>query len=137
MKKSRFTEEQIAYALKQAELGTKIDEICRGFKGFYFGRFDIRAASFEDLRRGENFKIVELNGVTSESTNIYDPRYSLHDAYRILFEQWRLAFEIGEANRKLGAGPATFRTLVSLAFGREAERHQQHLEISAAPDLCA
>ena len=29
MKKSRFTEEQIAYALKQAELGTAVGEICR------------------------------------------------------------------------------------------------------------
>ena len=27
MKKSRFTEEQIAYALKQAELGTTVGEI--------------------------------------------------------------------------------------------------------------
>ncbi|MFS8416571.1 transposase [Xanthomonas campestris] len=29
MKKSRFTEEQIAYALKQAELGMAVEEICR------------------------------------------------------------------------------------------------------------
>lgn len=29
MKKSRFTEEQIAFALKQAELGTPIPEVCR------------------------------------------------------------------------------------------------------------
>jgi putative transposase len=29
MKKSRFTEEQIAFAIKQAELGTKVEEICR------------------------------------------------------------------------------------------------------------
>lgn len=29
MKKSRFTEEQIAFALKQAELGTAVPEICR------------------------------------------------------------------------------------------------------------
>ena len=28
MKKSRFTDEQIAFALKQAETGTRIDEIC-------------------------------------------------------------------------------------------------------------
>ncbi|KOB04169.1 transposase, partial [Xanthomonas arboricola pv. corylina] len=29
MKKSRFTEEQVAYALKQAELGMAVGEICR------------------------------------------------------------------------------------------------------------
>ncbi|AOJ62516.1 Hin recombinase [Burkholderia ubonensis] len=29
MKTSKFTEEQIAFALKRAELGTKVGEICR------------------------------------------------------------------------------------------------------------
>ena len=29
MKRSRFTEEQIAFALKQQELGNSVDEICR------------------------------------------------------------------------------------------------------------
>lgn len=29
MKSSKFTEEQIAFALKQAELGTNVEEICR------------------------------------------------------------------------------------------------------------
>jgi len=29
MKKSRFTEEQIAFALRQAESGTAVEEICR------------------------------------------------------------------------------------------------------------
>jgi putative transposase len=29
MRKSRFTEEQIAFAIKQSELGTKVEEICR------------------------------------------------------------------------------------------------------------
>jgi putative transposase len=29
VKKSRLTDEQIAFALKQAETGTRIDEICR------------------------------------------------------------------------------------------------------------
>jgi putative transposase len=27
--KSRFTEQQIAFALKQAELGTPVEEVCR------------------------------------------------------------------------------------------------------------
>ena len=29
MKKSRFTEEQIAFALKQQELGTPVEDSCR------------------------------------------------------------------------------------------------------------
>jgi len=29
VKKSKFTEEQIAFGLKQAELGTRVEEFCR------------------------------------------------------------------------------------------------------------
>ena len=29
MKRSKFTEQQIAFALKQAELGTTVEEVCR------------------------------------------------------------------------------------------------------------
>jgi len=29
MKRSKFTEEQIAFALKQAEFGTSVEEVCR------------------------------------------------------------------------------------------------------------
>ncbi|HHG2161101.1 transposase, partial [Klebsiella quasipneumoniae] len=29
MKKTRYTEEQIAFALKQAETGTRVEEVCR------------------------------------------------------------------------------------------------------------
>ena len=107
--------------LKTAALENKIDEICCGYPGFNFGRFDIRAESFDDLRRGECFRIVELNGVTSESTNIYDPKYSLVDAYRILFDQWRIAFEIGAANRDLGAKTTSVSDLIRLIFGRKIQ----------------
>jgi hypothetical protein len=78
------------------------DEIARGYAGFYFGRFDVRAASVADFTAGR-FTIVELNGVTSEPTHIYDPGVRVIDAYRALFEQWRLAFEIGSDNIRRGA----------------------------------
>ena len=29
MKRSKFTEEQIAFALRQQELGTSVEEVCR------------------------------------------------------------------------------------------------------------
>jgi hypothetical protein len=98
--------------IKTPELEARIDEIGRSFEGFYFGRFDIRTPSVDDFKMGRNFKIVELNGVTSEATHIYDPRNSVIDAYRVLFEQWRLAFEIGAQNRRRGVKPRTLRELL-------------------------
>jgi membrane protein DedA with SNARE-associated domain len=98
------------------KLESTIDELCRGYDGFYFGRFDIRAKSFDDLRHGR-FKIIELNGVSSESTNIYDPGFSLIAAYRTLFVQWRIAFEIGTQNWRQGARTTPFRELIRTIFG--------------------
>ncbi len=102
--------------MKTEILEQTIDEICQKFDGFYFGRFDIRTKSFEDFKRAENFKIVELNGVTSESTNIYDPKHSLFRAYKILFKQWKIAFEIGAENYKLGIKPTSSCEMTKLIF---------------------
>lgn len=100
--------------LKTPELEAKIDEICQRFEGFYFGRFDIRVHSREDFQKGENLKIIELNGVTSEATSIYDPKNSVFEAWRILCEQWRIAFEIGAQNFAKGAKKTTIRELIKL-----------------------
>lgn len=99
------------------ELATRIDEICRGVDGFYFGRFDIRCESHDELMRGRGFWLIELNGVTSESTNIYDPKFTLFGAYRVLFRQWRIACEIGAANRARGVRPVGIRDVVRLIRG--------------------
>lgn len=92
--------------LATTALREEIDRIARGFAGFYFGRFDVRAASPDDLRGAGAFKVIELNGVTSEATHVYDPAIGIGEAYRTLIEQWRLAFEIGAENRRAGARTA-------------------------------
>jgi membrane protein DedA with SNARE-associated domain len=97
-------------------LEERFDTIARGFTGFYFGRFDVRAADGIDaFREGYGFKIIELNGVTSEATHIYHPGTPLTAAYRVLMEQWRLAFEIGAENRRRGVEPTPVRVLIALA----------------------
>jgi pimeloyl-ACP methyl ester carboxylesterase/membrane protein DedA with SNARE-associated domain len=108
--------------VKTEALEAAVDRISRCYDGFYFGRYDIRAASLNDFQRGENFKVIELNGVTSEATNIYDPRNSLLTAYRILFAQWRLAFEIGARNRARGAQPTPLRELVKMMIAYREQR---------------
>jgi pimeloyl-ACP methyl ester carboxylesterase/membrane protein DedA with SNARE-associated domain len=92
--------------LLTGELENVIDAISRKFDGFFFGRYDVRTPDVEDFKLGLNFKIIELNGVTSEATHIYDPKISLFRAYATLFEQWRVAYEIGRQNREGGVTPA-------------------------------
>lgn len=80
----------------------RFDAIAKDVKEFYFGRFDVRFRSIEALQKGEDFRIVEINGTGSEATHIWDRAMGLREAYRILFEQWRMAFEIGAENRGRG-----------------------------------
>ena len=95
------------------ELLEEIDGISKSFDGFFFGRFDLKVPSSVELKRGEHIKVIELNGVTSESTNIYDPSYSYFFAVKTLMEQWRIAFEIGAQNRVLGNQLSTVSHLLS------------------------
>jgi membrane protein DedA with SNARE-associated domain len=88
-------------------LRERMDQVSQQVPGFFIGRYDIRYSSREDLLRGENFKIIELNGAASEATNIYDERNSLWSAYCTLYRQWELVYKIGRANRDLGHQPAS------------------------------
>ena len=60
MKKSRFTNEQIAFALKQSESGTPVDEVCRKLgisqPTFYRWKKKFDGMGVEELRR---FKSLE------------------------------------------------------------------------------
>jgi len=96
------------------QLEAAIDRLSKQFEGFYFGRYDLITLSVDDFRKGRNFKIVELNGVTSEATHIYQPGTRLWRAYGILMRQWRLAFEIGAINTRRGHKPAPVKKMLGL-----------------------
>jgi membrane protein DedA with SNARE-associated domain len=95
-------------------LEQRIDEIAKTFDGFFVGRFDIRYSDVEQFKAGRDLAIVELNGATSESTNIYDPGLSLFGAYRTLFTQWSIVFAVGAENRRRGAGVTSLKRLIGL-----------------------
>jgi membrane protein DedA with SNARE-associated domain len=92
-------------------LEARIDAISRAYPGFFIGRFDVRYRDPEAFSAGRDLAIVELNGATAEATDIYDPSRSLWSAYRMLFRQWNLVFEIGAANRARGAVVSSPRRL--------------------------
>lgn len=55
MKKSKFTDQQIAFALKQAESGTAVEEVCRKLgisqQTFYRWKKQFAGLGTEELRR--------------------------------------------------------------------------------------
>jgi hypothetical protein len=83
------------------KLTAVFDNISQQIEGFYFGRFDLRCASLQDLYEGK-VKIVELNGCGAEPAHIYDPGYSLYQAMLVLFMHWRSIFEIARENHRKG-----------------------------------
>ncbi len=117
------------------ELEGAIDQIAKCDPGFFFGRFDFRAGSEEAFRKGEGLKILELNGVTSEATHIYDPANGLFAAYRVLARQWREAFEIAGENRDLGCQPLSTLDLGRLVVAGWSRRTTGEFRERAFPPL--
>jgi hypothetical protein len=89
------------------ELTQRIDAIASAIPEFSFGRFDVRFTTLSELRQGRGFSIIEINGVGSEATHIWDPRTRLIDAYRAQFFHYGAAFRIGAANRARGFAPSS------------------------------
>jgi len=118
------------------ELEAAIERIAGRYEGFDFGRFDVRAPDAEALSRGEGIRVIELNGVTSEATDAYDPKHSLVSAYGVLYRQWDLAYRIGAANAARGV-PTTGLLGLLRAWSRYRKLQRGHagpVGASAAPD---
>jgi hypothetical protein len=84
------------------KLTETINEMCLQIPDFYFGRMDVMYNRWEELERGENFSVVELNGAASEPTHIYDPRHSLLFAWKELARHITYMYEISVQNHKNG-----------------------------------
>ena len=118
--------------LHTPELERAMNAICAAYDGFDFGRFDVRAPSAEALRRGEGIRVLELNGVTSEATHMYDPRYGFLAAHAILRSQWRMAFELADERIREGARPARVRECLRAVWAERRARGRTTLAAAAA-----
>lgn len=102
-----------------------IDAIATAMPGFFVGRFDLRYSDDASFSAGRGFKIIEINGASSEATHIYDPSLGVGEVYRTLFRQWRIVFEIGAENRRLGLRPTPWIELWHALrdYRRSSRRH--------------
>lgn len=83
--------------------------ISKKIKGFYFGRFDLRCTSIEDLKQGKNISILELNGAGAEPAHIYDPGFSFFKAQLVLAKHYKMMFRAASENKKRGVEFMTYQ----------------------------
>src|SRR5687768_10171489 len=93
-------------------LSATFEKISNEVAGFYFGRFDLRCASLEDLYDGK-VKIMELNGCGAEPAHIYDTEFPLWKAFYELVKHWGYIFRIARANKRKGVNYISHREAFS------------------------
>ena len=108
--------------------GEKDADLLRVFDGlfdhggkFYYGRYDIKCASIEDLKQGRNFRILEFNGSGAEPHHIYGNGHTLFQAYAIVLHHWKTLYKIARINHKAGIRYWSF--LRGWRFLRGAKKH--------------
>ncbi|MET2984378.1 ATP-grasp domain-containing protein [Aureibaculum conchae] len=85
--------------LIDTELVHFLDKLTENISGFYYGRFDIKYESLEKLKKGENFKVLELNGIISEPTHIYDSdKGNYFASLKSIFNHWQIMNTIARKN---------------------------------------
>ncbi|RYY52883.1 MAG: hypothetical protein EOO09_19945, partial [Chitinophagaceae bacterium] len=69
---------------------------------FYYGRYDIKTGSVDELKDGRNFQIIEFNGCGAEPNHIYDCGMSIWQAYGVILQHWKALFRISRFNNRNG-----------------------------------
>jgi len=94
-----------AAELIDQKLSQSLDKIFEDIPGFYYGRLDVKFKDVESLSAGVDFNIIEINGASSESINIWDRNAGLATAIKTLLQQYHTLFKLGDISRKRGARP--------------------------------
>jgi hypothetical protein len=102
------------------------DDLSHYTDKFYYGRYDIKCTSIEDLKQGRNYSILEFNGCGAEPNHIYDAGLTLGQAYAEILKHWKALYRISRHNHENGTPYWSFSK--GKKFLREARRHFKMLE---------
>jgi hypothetical protein len=111
---------------KDARLLRVFDALAENAPHFYYGRYDIKCRSVEDLRQGSNFSILEYNGSGAEPHHIYGDGNNLVQAYRIVLHHWNVLYRISRYNHHNGIPYWSFRR--GYRFLRKAKKRFKALK---------
>ena len=86
------------------KLVSVLDQLNKQIDGWYFGRLDLKYNTFESLENGKDFKVLEINGIMSEPTQIYDATHkdaSYINCIKEIKNNWGIITKIALQNREL------------------------------------
>jgi hypothetical protein len=109
-----------------AQMHQTFDALSHQTRQFYYGRYDIKTTSIEDLKQGKNFLILEFNGCGAEPNHIYDCGMSIGKAYRTILHHWKALYKISRYNHKNGTPYWSF--MRGWKFLRQSSKHFKMLE---------
>ena len=87
---------------KDEKLLAVFDRLSHFTRHFYYGRYDIKCASVEDLKAGKNFLILEYNGSGAEPHHAYGDGNTLWQAQKIFLHHWKILYGISKYNNAHG-----------------------------------
>ena len=93
---------------------------------FYYGRYDLKCHSIEDLKKGKNFLILEFNGSGAEPNHVYNAGYTLRQAHKEFLKHWEVLYQISRHNHERGITYWPF--MKGWQFLKEARGHLKVLE---------
>jgi len=85
------------------ELEQTFDIFNKQIKGWFYGRLDVKYRNFESLKNGNDFKVIEINGILAEPTHIYDVSVKGATYFKALIaikNNWKIISQIAKQNRK-------------------------------------
>jgi len=114
-------------------LANEIDErLCKVFDKisleaghFYFGRYDLKCSSVEDMKAGKNISILEFNGAGAEPNHIYDCGMKYGDALKVIMQHWKDLYKISRINYKNGVEYWSF--IKGFKYLRKAKKYFKQL----------
>lgn len=101
------------------------DTIQAQLPGCFVFRLDLKTPSVSDLQKGQNVKILEINGVGSDPAHIFDPSVPLLEIWAAYFRLWKKIFEISTAQHRMGV---PYMTLKAYRTFVERQKEVEQLE---------
>ena len=98
-------------------------ELALGQYQLYYGRLDIKYKTWDQLVAGD-FKIIEINTITSEPLSIYDARVGLVGKYKMIYRHLSDLFLISRHLKKQGR-----KRLGLVSFYKYVMAYNAHLRL--------